>query len=87
MSHATDAFKRLQDAMTTTDPACSRDARFVDDDVPAATLAPVCEACPLYALCSRYAELERPIGGTWAGKRYRIGTRNATTSAPRKAMR
>ena len=80
MSRATDAFTALQDAMTSTDPACSRDARFIDDDVPAHTLAPICRQCPLYALCSAYGELERPIGGTWAGKRYRIGTKGTAES-------
>ncbi|KGJ72729.1 hypothetical protein GY21_13565 [Cryobacterium roopkundense] len=78
MSRATDAYTRLQEAMTTTDPECQRDERFIRDDQAPGELAPLCRACPLYDLCAEYAELARPIGGIWAGKRY---NRSTTTKA------
>jgi hypothetical protein len=71
VSRASEAFKRLTDAMLTTDPACQNDKRFVLDDEPTESLAGICHACPLLALCTEYAEIERPKGGVWAGKRYR----------------
>ena len=77
MSRATDAYTRLQVAMTSTDPACQQDTRFTDDDQATGELAPICRACPLYDLCATYAELDRPLGGIWAGKRYR---NNKTTT-------
>ncbi|TFB92776.1 WhiB family transcriptional regulator [Cryobacterium sp. HLT2-28] len=76
MTKATDAFARLQFAMFTTAPACQDDDRFVSDDVPAATLAPLCRTCPVFDLCADYAGLERPKGGIWAGNRYRINNSN-----------
>lgn len=51
-------------------PACHRDARFIDDDVPAAALAPICAACPVRAACAAYGAAARPAGGVWAGRRY-----------------
>ncbi|MEB0265901.1 WhiB family transcriptional regulator [Cryobacterium sp. 10I5] len=75
MTKATDAFERLQFAMFTTDPACKDDDRFISDDVPAATLAPICRTCPVYDLCAAYGELDRPKAGTWAGKRYKTNTK------------
>ena len=72
MTKAADAFARLQFAMFDISPACQDDDRFISDDVPAATLAPICRACPLFDLCADYAELEKPKGGIWAGKRYRL---------------
>jgi hypothetical protein len=71
MSRATDAYVRLTQAMRDTDPACRDDDSFILDDQPENTLAPVCRACSLFDLCAAYAELERPKGGVWAGKRYR----------------
>ena len=71
MSRASDAYTRLQDAMTSTDPACQGDDRFTDDDQAIGELAPICRACKVYDLCATYAELDRPLAGIFAGKRYR----------------
>jgi len=71
MSRATQAWDELVTAMTTTDPACQNDDRFVLDDQPAQSLKPICDQCPLLSLCANYGALERPKGGIWAGKRYR----------------
>jgi hypothetical protein len=71
MSRATDAFALLATAMQDINPACQNDDRFISDDLPAATLSPICRACPLYAACAAYAGIERPKGGVWAGKRYK----------------
>ncbi|TFD25869.1 hypothetical protein [Cryobacterium lyxosi] len=76
MSRATDAYTRLQVAMTSSDPACQQDTRFTDDDQAIGELAPICRACPLYDGCATYAELDRPLGGVWAGKRYRINNKS-----------
>ncbi|WP_104132657.1 hypothetical protein [Cryobacterium sp. M91] len=78
MSRASVAFTRLQVAMLTTDPACQRDDRFTDDDQEIGPLGPICRACPLYDLCATYAELDRPLGGIWAGKRYRNNIKSNT---------
>lgn len=50
--------------------ACHGDARFIDDDVPAAALAPLCARCPVFVECLEYAVAARPNGGVWAGRRY-----------------
>jgi hypothetical protein len=71
MSRATDAFDVLTLAMIDTDPACQDDDRFILDDQPAESLAYLCNACPLLEACAKYADLERPKAGIWAGKRYR----------------
>ena len=76
MSKSSEAFDALKLAMMTTSAACLDDDRFIDDDQAPAELAPICEACPLYDLCSTYAAIERPKGGIWAGKRY---TQRTTT--------
>ncbi|MEA9997837.1 WhiB family transcriptional regulator [Cryobacterium sp. RTS3] len=75
MSRATDAFEALSIAMQDNSPACQDDDRFISDDVPAATLAPICRTCPVYDLCAAYGELDRPKAGTWAGKRYKTNTK------------
>jgi hypothetical protein len=77
MSRATDAYDVLTLAMVETDPACRDDDRFILDDQPAETLAYVCEQCPLFDLCDKYAGLERPKAGVWAGKRYRTNNPKA----------
>ena len=71
MSRTNDAWRALTTAMIDTAPACQGDDRFTDDDQVISELAPICRACPLYDLCATYAELDRPTGGIWAGKRYR----------------
>ena len=63
--------------MVDTNPACTDDERFIDDQQPADALAPICATCPLFGPCSEYGNLERPKAGVWAGKRYR-------TNQPRK---
>jgi hypothetical protein len=70
MSKSSEAFDALKLAMIDTSAACLNDDRFIDDEQAPAELAPICEACPLYDLCSTYATLDRPKGGIWAGKRY-----------------
>jgi hypothetical protein len=88
MSRSSDAFDRLQHAMLATNPGCINDPRFIDDDVAANVLAPICRPCPLFDLCAEYAELARPKGGTWAGKRYASSNprkpTNRTTTTPNK---
>lgn len=65
------AYGRLSAAMLDTPPACRNDFRFtLDDPAHDNELAEICTGCPLYALCHAYAEIERPKGGLWAGKRY-----------------
>jgi hypothetical protein len=71
MTRATDAYAVLATEMDYTDPACSNDERFIADDQNADELAPICNACPLFALCDAYARIDRPKAGIWAGKRYR----------------
>ena len=56
--------------MLETDPACQNDGRFVLDDQPAHTLAYICRECPVFNLCSEFANLARPTGGIWAGRTY-----------------
>ena len=56
--------------MIDTSAACLDDDRFIDDEQAPAELTPICEACPLYDLCSAYADIERPKGGIWAGRRF-----------------
>lgn len=76
MSLADDAWSALSIALTSTDPACLNDGRFILDDQPAATLRYVCDACPIYELCRGYARCAKPTGGVWAGKRW--GSRKGT---------
>jgi hypothetical protein len=71
MSRASDAYDVLTLAMIDTDPACKNDSRFTADDQAADELTPICNACPLFALCDAYARIDRLKGGIWAGKRYR----------------
>lgn len=79
MSRASEAFKRLTNAMRLTDPACQNDDRFVLDDQPTESLAGICTTCPVLDLCRTYAEIERPKSGVWASKRYRTyKTKNNT---------
>jgi hypothetical protein len=71
VSRASDAYDVLIAAMADTDPACQNDPRFIFDDQSADELTPICDTCPLFALCATYGNLERPKAGIWAGKRYR----------------
>lgn len=71
MSRGSETYERLTLQMLVIDPACQNDDRFIADDQPEATLAPICRSCPLFDLCAEYAEIERPKAGVWAGKRYR----------------
>ena len=79
MTKATEAFERLSLAMIDTAPACQDDERFIRDDVPAETLAPICRTCDLFDRCSEYAGLERPKAGIWAGKRYKTSKTSKTS--------
>ncbi len=45
-------------------PACEGDNRFTDDTTDAATLAPVCHGCPVFAQCRDLA-LSSPYGPVW----------------------
>ena len=72
MSRTSEAWDALATAMIDIDPACHGDDRFTDDDQVISDLAPICRACPLYGPCATYAELDRPTGGIWAGKGYRL---------------
>ncbi|MBG6238380.1 hypothetical protein IWX78_001335 [Mycetocola sp. CAN_C7] len=71
MSAASSAYTALHNAMHATTPECHDDGRFILDDQPIESLAYICQRCPLFDLCATYAQLERPTGGIWAGKRYR----------------
>ena len=82
MSKSSEAFDALKLAMIDTSAPCLDDARFIDDDQAPADLTPICEACPLYELCSTYAGIERPKGGIWAGKRYTQYKTNRTEIRP-----
>ncbi len=67
------AWQALQQALTTSEPACRDDSRFLNDgraDVLRADLATVCRACPILVECRTYATLARPhnMGGFWAGR-------------------
>ena len=70
MSKSSEAFDALKFNMMTTSAACLNDDRFINDDQAPADLTPICEACPLFDLCSTYAAIERPVGGIWAGRRF-----------------
>ena len=84
MTKATEALERLSLAMIDTAPACQDDERFIRDDVPAETLAPICRTCDLFDRCSEYAGLERPKAGVWAGKRYK-NSKTSKTKPTKKA--
>ena len=74
MSRASEAYKALSLAMMETQPECLGIELFTADsttEADKATMQPICDACPLFALCSAYAELERPKVGYWASKTYR----------------
>lgn len=75
MTRATEAYNRLALAMADVDPACKHDDRFISDDVPARSVEPLCNACPLLELCRDYAQIEKPKGGIWAATRYGVSTR------------
>jgi hypothetical protein len=60
MSRASEAYGELTLAMADTNPACQNDPRFIADDQSADELAPICDTCPLFALCATYGNLERP---------------------------
>jgi hypothetical protein len=77
MTRASEAYNRLALAMTESDPACRDDDRYISDDVPAIDVAPLCNACPLLALCKEYAQIEKPKGGIWAGTRYGVKEKKA----------
>lgn len=49
---------------------CAGDDRFIDDDTPAAELAPICDRCPAREACEAFAAAEKPLGGIWAGRRW-----------------
>ena len=78
MSRSSEAFGALKLAMIDTSAACLDDDRFIDDDQAPAELAPICDACRLFAECDIYAGLERPKGGIWAGKKYTQRTKAAS---------
>ena len=81
MSKASDAYNTLHNAMTTTIAPCSGLDLFTADDLNAADMAvlvPICETCPLFALCDAFGQAARPAAGVWAGKRY--ATRSTTTT-------
>ena len=58
---ADEAWQALQAALRVTKPACRGDDRFTADETPAAELRPICEGCPVFAVCADYAAV-RPRG-------------------------
>lgn len=68
--HAVDAYTALHDAMRNITPDCHDDPRFISDTQEAEHLKYLCDACPLFDLCQKFARLEKPPGGIWAGKRW-----------------
>ena len=78
MSRSSEAFDALKFAMMTNSAACLDDDRFISDDQAPAELAPICDACRLFAKCDTYAAIERPKGGIWAGKKYTQRTKAAS---------
>jgi len=73
MSRASEAYAALSLAMISTEPECSGLELFTADSPTAddkAVMGPICNSCPLFALCRVYGDLERPKAGYWAGKTY-----------------
>lgn len=70
MTRATDAYTELLEAMEDYRPKCRDDIRFISDDYRAAELAPTCRRCPVFPECETYAQIAKPKGGVWAGKRW-----------------
>jgi len=44
---------------------------FIDDATPAQDLEAICHRCPVFIQCENYAQVAKPLGGVWAGKRWR----------------
>jgi hypothetical protein len=80
VSRASEAYNALTLAMEEIAPACRNDERFIADDQKSEELVSICRTCPLFDLCAKYGDLERPKAGIWAGKTYR-------TNKPRKATK
>jgi len=70
VSRASEAYDRLTTAMDDNKPACLNDDRFTDDKTNAADVSDICKACPLYALCRDFAQIDKPKAGIWAGVKY-----------------
>ena len=68
-------YRTLVDALEHTNPRCRDDWRYIQDreqidadDLEA--MGHICRVCPLFDLCSAYAQAARPRGGMWAGRYY-----------------
>jgi hypothetical protein len=74
MSRASEAYDALQSAMWNAEPGCVGIDLFTADDLGKAdqdSLKPICDSCPLLALCQEYAALAKPKAGYWAGRQHR----------------
>ncbi|MFC7789734.1 WhiB family transcriptional regulator [Microbacterium sp. MAHUQ-60] len=74
---AATAFAALNNAMSTTRPACLGDARFTADHLTAQDikdLRTVCASCPLADTCGDYASAAFPPAGFWAGTTWKEQT-------------
>lgn len=70
MTRATEAFAELVKVMQEHVPACRDDLRFILDDTRAKEVVGICHRCPAFPECETYAQVAKPKGGIWAGKRW-----------------
>lgn len=63
-------YAALLDAMNYDLAECRDDSRFISDWADVEPLARICDRCPLFDACERYARTAKPKGGVWAGRRW-----------------
>lgn len=68
------AWRNLQNALSTQEPLCAGDDRFIQDNLSprdTAAVRTICAGCPLLTACSAFADLvpDRHSSGYWAGRR------------------
>ncbi|TQO20324.1 hypothetical protein FB472_1955 [Rhodoglobus vestalii] len=81
MTRASAAYERLSLAMIDNPPECSGLDLFTADDLSSDDVdvcASICATCPLFDLCSQYAEIDRPKAG------YGPGNDTAQTTSKRR---